>query len=111
MAEVNFLKAYFHFYLLRMYGPIPIIDENLPINSGTDEVKVERQHVDSCFKYVADLLDKAAADLQETIEQAAVKAGGITQHIDLAIKSRVLLSATNYLLNEKPNNVCRMKRM
>src|SRR5690554_601595 len=25
IAEVKFLKAYYHFFLLRMYGPIPIV--------------------------------------------------------------------------------------
>src|SRR5699024_11061294 len=30
-AEVKFLKAYYHFYLIRMYGPIPLKKENLPI--------------------------------------------------------------------------------
>src|SRR5690606_9785115 len=29
IAEVKFLKAYYHFYLIRMYGPIPLIRENL----------------------------------------------------------------------------------
>ena len=35
-AEVSFLKAYYHFLLLSNYGPIPIIDTNLPI-SASDE--------------------------------------------------------------------------
>ena len=39
-AEVTFLKAYYHFYLLRLYGPIPLIKENLPISAGPDEVKI-----------------------------------------------------------------------
>lgn len=103
IAEVNFLKAYFHFYLLRMYGPIPIIDENLPITSGTDEVKVRRQHVDTCFNYVVDLLDKAAEDLPETIELTAVEAGRITKPTALAIKARVLVYAASPLFNGNPD--------
>ena len=30
-AEAKFLKAYYHFLLFTYYGPIPIVDENLPI--------------------------------------------------------------------------------
>src|SRR5690606_10398022 len=33
MAEAKFLKAYFHFYLMRMYGPIPIIRETIEVSS------------------------------------------------------------------------------
>ena len=28
-AEAIFLKAYYHFLLVRQYGPIPIVDKNL----------------------------------------------------------------------------------
>jgi hypothetical protein len=38
-AEAKVLKAYYHYYLLQLYGPIPIIRENLPINATTDEVR------------------------------------------------------------------------
>ena len=52
VAEVKFLKAYYHFYLIRMYGPIPLKKENLPINAGLEDVKVPRDPVDDCFDYV-----------------------------------------------------------
>src|SRR5690606_22244369 len=46
IAEVTFLKAYYHFYLLRMYGPIPVIDKNLPISASISEVRKKRMPVD-----------------------------------------------------------------
>src|SRR5215207_2678761 len=61
-AEVTFLKAYFHFYLVRMYGPVPIIRENLQVGSTPEEVQVTREPVDSCFSYIVQLLDEAAAN-------------------------------------------------
>ncbi|HYH55672.1 MAG TPA: RagB/SusD family nutrient uptake outer membrane protein, partial [Anseongella sp.] len=103
IAEVNFLKAYFHFYLLRMYGPIPIVDENLPISSGTEAVKVERQHVDTCFNYIVDLLDRAAAGLPETIELDATEAGRVTKPVALAMKARILVYAASPLFNGNPD--------
>ncbi|MDR3246984.1 MAG: RagB/SusD family nutrient uptake outer membrane protein, partial [Prevotellaceae bacterium] len=33
IAEVKFLKAFYHFWLFRMYGPIPLIKESLSISS------------------------------------------------------------------------------
>ena len=35
-AEAKFLKAYYHFLLLSNYGPIPIIDVNLPISTSDE---------------------------------------------------------------------------
>src|SRR5699024_7873157 len=43
ISEVTFLKAYYNWFLLRMYGPIPILDKNLPVSSGPEEVKFYRQ--------------------------------------------------------------------
>ena len=30
-AEAEFLKAYYHYLLLINYGPVPIVDVNIPI--------------------------------------------------------------------------------
>ena len=40
-SEAMFLKAYFHYLLLIKYGPVPIIDTNLPISASVEEVKVK----------------------------------------------------------------------
>src|SRR3546814_17102010 len=45
-AEVKFLKAYYHFWLLRMYGPIPLIKNNLAIRS--EERRVGKECVSTC---------------------------------------------------------------
>ena len=63
IAEVKFLKAYYHYWLLRMYGPIPLIKVNLPVSASVEEVQVKRQPVDECFDYIVSLLDEACADL------------------------------------------------
>lgn len=39
IAEVKFLKAYYHYYLFSLYGPIPIMDENISIDSSQEEVR------------------------------------------------------------------------
>src|SRR5690606_33991599 len=60
IAEVKFLKAYYHFYLFRMYGPIPLIKENLPVSAGIEEVQIPRAPADECVDYIVSLLDEAA---------------------------------------------------
>ncbi|MES1160891.1 MAG: RagB/SusD family nutrient uptake outer membrane protein, partial [Bacteroidota bacterium] len=103
IAEVNFLKAYYHFYLFRMYGSIPIVDVNLPINSSEDAVKVKRVPVDSVVNYIVKLLDKAAPDLPVVITNQAKELGRITQPIALAVKAYVLATAASPLFNGNPD--------
>src|SRR5690606_23449243 len=63
IGEVKFLKAYYHWFLFRMYGPIPITDVNLPISATPEEVQVYRDPVDDVVNYIADLIDEAVVTL------------------------------------------------
>lgn len=58
-SEVKYLKAYYHYYLLRMYGSIPIIRENLPVSSSPEAVRVYRDPFDDVVAYIVELLDEA----------------------------------------------------
>ena len=99
ISEVKFLKAYYHFYLLRMYGPIPLIKKNLPIDAGVETVKVSRDPVDDCFSYIAQLLDEAVTDLPLIIINPIQDLGRITQPIARALKAKVLVFAASPLFN------------
>ncbi|MEV4887284.1 RagB/SusD family nutrient uptake outer membrane protein [Chitinophaga ginsengisegetis] len=98
-AEVVFLKAYYHWLLLRQYGPVPVIRYNLPISSTAEETKVPREHVDTVFSYISHLLDTAAAGLPEIIADRSTELGRITKPIALAIKARILVTAASPLYN------------
>ncbi|SEM64792.1 Starch-binding associating with outer membrane [bacterium A37T11] len=99
IAEVTFLKAYYHFYLVRMYGPIPLIKTNLPIDADVNEVKVYRESVDSCFKYIVQLIDEAKDELPLIIDNPAKMLGRITQPIAYSFKAKVLVTAASPLFN------------
>lgn len=98
-AEVKFLKAYYHFWLFKSYGPIPIIRENLPIYVNTEDVKVYRDPVDDVVNYIVELIDEAVVDLPLRVMSEAIELGRITQPIALAIKARVLSTAASPLFN------------
>ncbi|SER66499.1 RagB/SusD family nutrient uptake outer membrane protein [Pedobacter rhizosphaerae] len=98
-GEVQFLKAYYHFYLLRMYGPIPIIDKNLPITATTEEVRVKREPLDKVVDYIASLMDTAATKLPISIQNRSSELGHITRPIALSIKARVLTLAASPQFN------------
>jgi len=99
VAEVKFLKAYYHFWLLRMYGPIPIIKENLPVSSSVDEVKVERAPVDEVFEYIFTLINEAVPDLPLKIQDRAAEMGRLTQPAALAMKAKIAVTAASPLFN------------
>lgn len=102
LAEVKFLKAYYHFFLLRMYGPIPIIDQNLPISSTAEEMQVLRCPVDRCVQYISDLLDESYADLPSSIRVKG-EYGRIDKAINRAVKAKLLLMAASPLFNGNPD--------
>ena len=88
IAEVKFFKAFYHYYLLRMYGPIPLIKENLPISAGIDEVKVYREPFDDCVDYIVELLDEAIEVLPLNIINIATEMGKNKQTHCRHIESR-----------------------
>ncbi|MBZ4190524.1 RagB/SusD family nutrient uptake outer membrane protein [Niabella beijingensis] len=98
IAEAKFLKAYYHFILLRMYGPVPLVRANLPISAGPDEVKVFREPVDTCFNYIVQLLDEAKDDLPQVINDPQYF-GKITKPVAYSLKAKILTYAASPLFN------------
>lgn len=98
LAEVRFLKAYYHYALLRCYGPVPLTLERIPMDSPSSDFP-GRSHFDYCVDYIANELDQAAIDLPETRE--SVYFGRATKVIAKAIKARLLLLAASDLYNGK----------
>src|SRR5690554_6215911 len=98
-AEVTFFKAYYHYYLLRMYGPIPLIKDNLPISTGIDGVKVYRDPFDDCVEYIVELLDEAMEGLPLNVINIATEMGRITKPIAATLKAEVLVMAASPLFN------------
>ncbi|MDB5121812.1 MAG: RagB/SusD family nutrient uptake outer membrane protein [Sphingobacteriales bacterium] len=103
IAEAKFLKAYYHYCLFRMYGPIPLIKVNLPIVSSTEEVRVKRASTDEVVDYIVSLLDEASVDLPSVISNQAKELGRITKPIALSVKAEVLATAASPLFNGNPD--------
>jgi len=99
VAEVKFMKAYYHFWLFKSYGPIPVVRENLPIYTNTQDVKVYREPVDDVVNYIVQLIDEATPDLPMRLTSEATELGRITRPIALAMKARVLATAASPLFN------------
>lgn len=103
IAEVKFFKAFYHYYLMRLYGPIPLIKENLPIASDVNQVKVYRDPFDEGIDYIVQLLDEAIPDLPSDITAIATELGRITKPIAATLKAEVLVMAASPLFNGNPD--------
>ena len=99
IAEVKFLKAYYHYYLFMLYGPIPIMDNNISIDASAEEVRRYRDPVDDVVNYISNLLDDAAKDLPLQVTDAGEELGRITQPIAKAVKAQLWLLAASPLFN------------
>lgn len=100
MAEVRMLRAYFHFYLFRLYGPIPIIDRVIPISATGSELQVYRNTVDEVVSFIISEIDKAIADLPNREDlDPSTEYGRFNKTIAKAIKAKVLVLAASPLFN------------
>ena len=99
IGEVEFLKAYYHYYLFRMYGPIPIIDVNVPLDADVQASYVYRRPVDECVNYIDALLDSSIAKLPDVVENDLQEMGRITKPIALALKAKLWVLAASPLFN------------
>ncbi len=98
LAEVRFLKAFYHFALLRVYGPIPLTQELIDMDAPESDFP-GRSHMDYCVRYLANEFYEAAKDLPETRENTYL--GRATKVIAMAMRAKVLLYGASDLYNGK----------
>lgn len=101
IGEVEFLKAYYHYYMLRMYGPIPIVDQSYGVE--VEDQMQKRMPVDDCVNYISNLLDVAIPKLPPRIVEENTQLGRITQPIAYAVKAKLLVMAASPLFNGNPD--------
>lgn len=95
-AEAHFLRAFFHFELLKRFGPIPLVTSILPI--AEDHTGLSRPSMQQCIDFIVEECDTAAETLGTTPWRDATSAlGRATKGAALALKSRVLLYAASPL--------------
>jgi hypothetical protein len=101
IAEVLLLKAYMHFNLIRMYGPVCPLRESPPVSESTVGVRVYREKIDDCFDYVLKLINEAIDRnaLPNIIQARATELGRFTKCVALFMKAQALLYRASPLFN------------
>lgn len=90
-AEARFMRAMYHFWMLREYGPIPIVDHSFETGF------IGRSTYDACVDWIIGEIDAAMPDMYE--DRSEDDYGYPTQGAALAMKSRILLYAASPLFN------------
>lgn len=96
-AEATFLIAYYHFLLLRAYGPIVIQDRVYdPAQTSVDEYP-ERSSLDEAFKFIDGKIEEALPNLSKNF--SGTEYGRITYYAATALRARLHLYMASPLFN------------
>ena len=96
IAQADFLIAYYHFLLIRSYGPVILVKEEPLIDTAPSNY-LPRSPYDECVQYVCDLLDESAKNLPAS--RSGNEYGLATSLAAKSIKARLLLYAASPLFN------------
>lgn len=88
------------FQLVKRYGPIILVPENIGANASLNEMKQPRQPIDTCFNAIVSLIDEAISDgLLSRSQQEASHQAYFNRESALALKAVVLTYAASPLFN------------
>jgi hypothetical protein len=93
IGEAKFLRAYFYFNLVRLYGGVPLLDK-LPLASEANQDKYQtRATADEIYKFIIADLDFAAANLPD---KGNTDVGRATKTAAQALEAKVYLYMKDY---------------
>ena len=98
-AEAKALKAFLYFDLVRHYGPIVLVPENIPMETSLSGMLQPRVHVDTCIQEIVRLVDDAVVDLLPDSEKDPKRKGYFCKESALMLKAKALLLAASPIFN------------
>lgn len=98
-AEAYLLRAYYYLQLIKRYGPVPILKEELPLDY--DFSAMERPSFYENVQAIIDDCDAALAQPELRFRQVnGLQDGKMTRSVAYAIKSQAMLFAASPLWND-----------
>ena len=97
-AEAHLLIAYYHWLILRAFGPAMIMDHVYDVTTPYSEYP-ERSTYDQCVKFIDGEIEIALKDLKEEQFFETNDYGRLTRYCALALRSRMYLYAASPLFN------------
>lgn len=103
-AEARALRAIYYFYLVRTYGPVPLLEKDFPMDTPSNELQLSRATVDQCFDFIVSEL-KAAQSNGLLDDASSDKVSGVGR-IDKAIAQAFIIEALTYRASWLFNGEC-----
>lgn len=97
IGQVKFLIAYYHFMLIRCYGPTILIQEEPSVTTPAEDY-LSRRPLDECVEFVCSMFDEAA-DALPLRRQTTFEYGLATRVAAKALKAKMRLYAASPLFN------------
>lgn len=95
-ANVRFMRAYYHYLLFELYGPIPIVRSSFSLD---DDMDLERATVDEVVEFIDKELTEVAGELHQIpyteVDYLAVPNKGVA----LAVRAKLWMYAASPLFN------------
>ncbi|MCD2425390.1 RagB/SusD family nutrient uptake outer membrane protein [Niabella pedocola] len=110
-GEARAMRALFYFWMLRLYGPLIILPNEVPVNGSGDEIFFKRSTFDECVTYVVGQLDSAYNEIKQSVAGSpqapdqpltynnTKEWGRVTTGVCKAYKFQVLMLAASPLFN------------
>ncbi|WP_460765347.1 RagB/SusD family nutrient uptake outer membrane protein [Niabella terrae] len=110
-GEARAMRAIFYYWMMRLYGPVIILDNEVPVNGTGDEIFFARRPFDECVNYVVEQLDSAYNEIKQSVQGTGQRAdmpltygsvieyGRVTTGVCKAYKFQVLMLAASPLFN------------
>jgi hypothetical protein len=103
IGEAQFLRAFTYFYLVRLYGGVPVVSAQG--TTGTSDFYLPRKSVDEVYRDIFTDFKSASAKLQLYTRQSSSERGRATKGSAQAMLSLAYLTYANYLdLNGKSSD-------
>lgn len=92
-SEAKFLRGYYYWQLLKEYGPVPLIKEEMPITANWN---LQRAPFDTVVAYIVQMMNEAQPNLPTRWQQVNNQwIGKADQLICKAVKAEVLTTAAS----------------
>lgn len=108
-AEARALRAYYYYELIRIYGPVVLIGDDVQDpDAPLSDLQLPRNSMDECVTFIVSEMDKVLPDLplraeiqfpQTSQTSDFRQLGRLTKGFALAVKARTLLLAASPLFN------------
>ena len=95
-GEAKFMRAFYYFQLLDIYGGVPIYDESVVVSQSFSEMLLPRNTADEVRQFIYSDLDAAIAVLPNEGEWSSSNHGRATKTAAQALKGKTYLYAKDY---------------